>query len=200
MNVTISIDDFNVSNIEIASRLQDLGMTATFYLEMQHQMTRDQARVLDSMGFDIGSHTMTHPQDMKLLRVKELRYELEESKKIIEDIIGRSCLKFAYPRGRYNDDVVRIVDEAGYKSARTTQVLKLHTTDPLRMPTTVHVYSGRKEYFERSWDTVARAYLQFAREQSGEFHIWGHAKEMIANNDFNKFFAFLKETKTPQPE
>ena len=55
-------------------------------------------------GIEFGSHTRTHPD---LTRVPRARAESElvESKRLIEDAVGREVKTFAYPYGRFDDEV-----------------------------------------------------------------------------------------------
>ena len=65
----------------------------------------------------IGSHTMTHCR-LSNLTDEELRYELGESKRQIEDHVGKPCEYVSYPFGwttDVNESVCRIAKEVGYK-------------------------------------------------------------------------------------
>ena len=195
--LVVSLDDFNPSNRRIAEGLAALRVPATFFIETISREAREQVKDLHEMGFEIGSHTMTHPPDIKLLNAEELRGELVTSKSIIEDITGKECAAFAYPRGRFNDDVVEAVAAAGYREARTTHVRQTSFTDPLRMPTTVHVFDGRKEYGGRTWRAMADFYLADVLARGGIFHIWGHARELERDGQVQPFLDFLSRATTP---
>ena len=68
---------------------------------------------------DIGSHTESH---MRLAHAgpKFQWPELTNSKKIIEDEVGKLCPNFAYPSGSFDDTVAQQTREAGYATAVTT--------------------------------------------------------------------------------
>lgn len=70
---------------------------------------------LKKLGYEFGSHTLTHP-DLTKLTNRELIKEVKESKRILEDRLGRIDF-FSYPLGRYNRRVKEIVKDAGYKLA-----------------------------------------------------------------------------------
>jgi peptidoglycan/xylan/chitin deacetylase (PgdA/CDA1 family) len=61
-------------------------------------LTWAQAREMASAGVEIGSHTVSHPI-LTTLDAGTLRDELVESKRRVEDALGRECLSFAYPNG-----------------------------------------------------------------------------------------------------
>lgn len=191
--IVVSLDDYHPSNRRIAEGLAALRVPATFFIEVMTREARAQVKELHDMGFAVGSHTMTHPADIKLLNAEELRGELVTSKSIIEDLTGEECSAFAYPRGRFNDDVVEAVQAAGYREARTTHVRQTAVIDPLRMPTTVHVFDGRKEYGGRSWRAMADFYLSDVMTRGGIFHIWGHMRELERDKQVEPFLEFLKK-------
>ena len=73
---------------------------------------------------EVGCHTVTHPQ-LSALKPDSQRDEIHQSKARLEEILNRSVASFAYPYGRecdYNDETVRLVQEAGFDCACTTSV------------------------------------------------------------------------------
>lgn len=68
---------------------------------------------------NIGSHSMSHTL-MTDLDSDRLRYELTESKKILEEKYGLKITAFAYPQGVFNDDVAKSVKESNYSVAFST--------------------------------------------------------------------------------
>ena len=65
----------------------------------------------------IGAHTMTHPMLRKVNNAKE---EIEQSKFLLESIIGRKVEFMAYPYGKHSSISVRIrqyAKKAGFKAA-----------------------------------------------------------------------------------
>ncbi|RMA93075.1 polysaccharide deacetylase [Hydrogenothermus marinus] len=79
-------------------------------------MDWEDLRFLVSKGYKIGSHTLTHP-DLTKLSDEELKKEIFDSKKILEDKLGVEIDTFCYPYGYYNDKVTEMVKKAGYKYA-----------------------------------------------------------------------------------
>jgi peptidoglycan/xylan/chitin deacetylase (PgdA/CDA1 family) len=63
---------------------------------------------------DFGSHGVTH-SDLALLPEAEARQELENSKKSLEDIVGREIMAFSFPYGSYGARELRLANEAGYE-------------------------------------------------------------------------------------
>jgi len=68
---------------------------------------------------EIGSHGCSH-HIMTTLGADALKTELTESKNILEEKTGRPITLFAYPNGDYNNDIKKMVSEAGYRAAICT--------------------------------------------------------------------------------
>lgn len=79
-------------------------------------MSRDQVRMLHDAGWDIGSHSMRH-LDLRTLTEDECRRDLEESREILSDLLGRHVTTLAYPFGFHADHVRRAAARAGYTCA-----------------------------------------------------------------------------------
>lgn len=104
--------------------LQKYGYTATFFIIINHigdgsYMTWDMIKELRDAGMTIGSHSVYH-DDMAKMGGRQLKYELQESKKILEDELGIPINFFCYPGGAFSSAAVEKVKEAGYVSAVTT--------------------------------------------------------------------------------
>lgn len=72
---------------------------------------------------EFGSHSLTHSILTKL-NDEQLKSELIDSKKIIEEKLDVNVNTFCYPNGRsrdYNDDIIRMLKESGYLSSVTLQ-------------------------------------------------------------------------------
>lgn len=64
-------------------------------------------------GMEFGSHTMTH-RNLTRLGEQQMRYELTESKKIIEDKLG-ACRCVSYPFNRVDPAVRAVAERCGYR-------------------------------------------------------------------------------------
>ncbi|MGH7204387.1 MAG: polysaccharide deacetylase family protein [Candidatus Levyibacteriota bacterium] len=85
---------------------QELGNKKTFLnkKEIQH---------LHNAGWEIGCHSATHA-NLATLSQEELDKEIVQAKHKMEKQLGFSIPYFAYPRGKYNENVVRLVKVANY--------------------------------------------------------------------------------------
>jgi peptidoglycan/xylan/chitin deacetylase (PgdA/CDA1 family) len=82
----------------------------------------DEVRIMHRGGITFGSHTASHPILSKLSPA-QLKREVSESKKTIEEKLGAPVKSFAYPVGRKQDLNVlakTVLRETGYLCALTT--------------------------------------------------------------------------------
>jgi peptidoglycan/xylan/chitin deacetylase (PgdA/CDA1 family) len=96
-----------------------------------HHLSKYQLRTISNLNFEIGSHTLSHP-DLTLLRQRDLYKELSDSKKLIEDIIGKPVESIAFPYGNWNPSIWNIAREIGYKYG--TVYRKHHMLVPNLLP------------------------------------------------------------------
>lgn len=130
--VLITFDDGYRSTLETAVPiLRRHDFTATFFLvagslggtnvwdsdEIQEPLlTPDDARALDRLGFEIGSHTLTHAR-LTALSENALAWELSESKRVLENVVRKSVTALAYPWGEQSAVVQEATRDAGYDAA-----------------------------------------------------------------------------------
>jgi len=86
-------------------------------------MDWDQLRWLSWRGWEIGSHTCSHPH---LTRENDatLAFELERSRHSVEAHLDRPCRSLAYPYGDVDERVVEATRAAGYESACTLSAVE----------------------------------------------------------------------------
>ena len=75
-----------------------------------------EAKCLLSAGFDIGSHSVSHPVLTELSGAQALD-EIRRSKQDIEANLGVATRYFAYPYGRFDQRIRDLVSGAGYAAA-----------------------------------------------------------------------------------
>lgn len=108
-------------------------------------------RELAGAGWEVGSHTVTHPR-LTRLDDEALAVELAESREAVEAAVGEPCPSLAYPYGDVDARVVAAAGRAGYRTAGTLPS-RWHRPGPLHHPR-VGVYHP---------DTLARFRVKAAR-------------------------------------
>ena len=91
-------------------------------------------RTLIAAGWEVDSHTLTHP-DLRTLDDAALRRELVESRALLRRDFGVPVAFLCYPAGRYDARVQAAARAAGYQAATTVEPgIASPSTDPFALP------------------------------------------------------------------
>ncbi len=82
-------------------------------------LTWDHVLEMQACGVCFGAHTMTHPNLLEI-DLEKARWEIMESKRIIEGRLGSGVIHFAYPYGLFSDSITELVRQAGFGLACST--------------------------------------------------------------------------------
>jgi peptidoglycan/xylan/chitin deacetylase (PgdA/CDA1 family) len=88
--------------------------------EAYDMMSWNDLAALDPALVTIGSHTLTHPI-LTTLTAEEIDFELRQSRRILEQKLGREIHFFCYPNGSYDERVYQAVKN-NYCAAVTTEI------------------------------------------------------------------------------
>ena len=100
----------------IIALLQEFDVQATFFLVgFWVDEYPDKVKAIDSAGYEIGTHSNTHP-DMALLSSSEVEEELTLSMQKIKNTTGKDVKLFRPPYGSYNDQLIDVSDSLGLKT------------------------------------------------------------------------------------
>lgn len=89
---------------------------------------------MQNAGVSFESHTVSHPI-LTNCTASEINYELHESRKYLESVLGKPVYHFAYPNGDLKRSVRLAVKNAGYLTARTIEPGFINAnSDPLALP------------------------------------------------------------------
>lgn len=131
--VLITIDDGFQSAYDVAwPILREFGFPATLFVYTDYvgisekAITWDGLRELKANGFTIGSHSVAHSDLTKQQEDetgeafrKRLEKEIFMSKQILDRKLNQDTLIFSFPYGRYNPELVKMSEKAGYRLAVT---------------------------------------------------------------------------------
>jgi len=91
-------------------------------LRFKH-LSWSQIHDLKKAGFEIGSHTIHHP-DLTRISREMVKKEIFQSKEELEQKTGDEVKFISFPFGRYDDDVLNLCLQAGYKGGCTYWIHK----------------------------------------------------------------------------
>ncbi len=95
-----------------------------FFGKTFFHLTEDDLRLLASKGFEIASHGCSH-RDLKSMEINKIRHELKQSKKYLETITGQQVITISYPFGRFDQRILQIARESGYRFGVASLYFKL---------------------------------------------------------------------------
>jgi peptidoglycan/xylan/chitin deacetylase (PgdA/CDA1 family) len=172
-SICITFDDgCETDLIAAAPALREFGFHATFYLTAgmlgtPGYMNIQQVKELDSLGFEIGCHSMTH-QYLSDLAEPELKREIVDAKLLIEQIVGHPIEHFSCPGGRFDRRTLDTARRAGFRTvANSLFHANTADTDPynlgrvamlrdLALPEFAAICSGRGLLKKRILHTARR--------------------------------------------
>jgi peptidoglycan-N-acetylglucosamine deacetylase len=225
MIVVFSWDDGHPLDARVAELLATHGFKGTFFVPGSNReglpvMSNGALRALGA-DHEVGSHTLGHVY-LRGEPESVVREQITAGKAKLESVLGRSVLGFCYPGGQFDSTAVRIVQEAGFRYARSVE--NLVTTAPrdrFRVATTLQLYphptatltrnllryahrlrklplllqlAGARTLAQRL--TIAAAY---ARRHEGVLHIWGHSWELERHDLWGTLSEFLRRTRELSP-
>ena len=79
-------------------------------------MNWHEVRQIQTAGYDIGSHSVTHPTLATIKEDSAIETELKQSAKRIKEETGIDPEIFSYPIGSYDERVKKLTKNAGYKA------------------------------------------------------------------------------------
>ena len=132
--VSFVLDDGNDTDFLLGKKIfAEQGAVAcsavtTDLIDSHYHLTSDQIRGLEDAGWEIMSHTVSHP-NLKSLTPEELDHELSHSKTVLEGL-GLTINNIVYPYNK-NDEQVRAATARYYRSGRGgTNAFNAGSIDP----------------------------------------------------------------------
>jgi peptidoglycan-N-acetylglucosamine deacetylase len=216
---TTSWDDGYPLDQRIADLLDKYALSGTFYVSFSspHATMSDEGIRRLGDRFEIGAHTLHHP-DLTGVPSETAETEIFESKRRLEDLLGRPCEAFCFPKGRFHLRHVDMVRRAGFRCARTAELFSTRfprtTRGLLLIPTTIQAsLIPRIGYMKncarrlalgnmvnlllharsRNWTDIAHSMLRTTARRGGVFHLWGHSWEIEEQQQWPQLESVFRE-------
>lgn len=154
--VAITLDDGYRDNFTYAFPvLKKYGLRATFFIIVNEvgrmqgdRLNWEQLRKMQDSGLiTIGSHAVGPDPLTKIKSEEELRRQIFDAKKILEEKLGRPVETFAYPEGRFNAHIRQLVIDAGYKVAVATSPGRDYPNDDTYALKRIRISENAKNLF-----------------------------------------------------
>lgn len=158
---SIPVTLFLLSETTKANR-NELNNTSKF-------LSTKQVKYLISEGWKIGCHSATHSDFHDLSQV-EIEEEIINSKRKLEKMLGVKIDYFAYPKGKFTDDVLKAVKKAGYKAAFSCKTGYIEKgANKWLLPRTVINKTHPLDYFPAVFSKSTYS----LRDLTDSFNLWG---------------------------
>lgn len=220
--IATSWDDGHVSDLRLAELLERHGFSGTFFVPSRNAEGRavmGPAEIVElAQRFEIGGHTRNH-LCLTRMPARLAQQEIVANKHWLEDLLGREVPGFAYVQGCHNRAVRRLVEEAGFRYARTVKNLT-DTPGPNRfaISTTVQFFPHAPSIYIRNYlrggPTAQRLRVlralrgertlvsrlskaaELCLRSGGYFHLWGHSWELDEYDLWGELDRFLGKLRT----
>jgi len=160
--IVLTFDDGYKDNLPVILHLLEMGIKPfvfipTAYIGQKnswdyssrlfpaHHLDAKEIRQLFNAGAIIGSHSHTH-KSMTAISEKQLRQELSVSRKLLEDITGRTVDLISFPFGQVNAKVIAVCRDCGYEKGFTLGRSFEHEGENTFLIPRVAIY-GNDNYF-----------------------------------------------------
>lgn len=124
------------------------GLTATNYIPTQlvgdnpgAYMTWAEIAELDQQGFEMAAHSQFHV-DVSKVSEQRAKIEIFGARADLEQHLGHQVVDWAYPYGAFSYAAIKLVHDAGFLSATTTQGGVYHDAGEMPLLTRVRVGGG----------------------------------------------------------
>ncbi|MBQ3235440.1 MAG: polysaccharide deacetylase family protein [Clostridia bacterium] len=195
--VTFSYDDGSKNDLRLVDTFDKYGVKATFNLVSAWIDASDnflnKADVLEiSKTHEIANHTKHHLWNERI-PIDQMVSEVVECKNDLEDIIGKSVRGYAYPNGKYNDELLALLKGLGVSYARTAAQLRTFAH-----PENFLLWSGTCHHDNAVGD--AKNFIKLTSYgKLPVFYVWGHSHDFERKGNWNALtetLEILKEDNT----
>ncbi|AEE17642.1 polysaccharide deacetylase family protein [Treponema brennaborense] len=203
LKLSFSWDDGAPDDLKLVRLCEKYSIPSMLFIPNENQegravLSADTIKAVRSELTAIGAHTQHHTY-LTEIPLSDVRTEVVNNKKYLEDILGDSVNDFSFPGGKYNQGIFEAIKDE-FKTYRTADTMcsclnkevirptfhfyprgkkslllnSLRHKDAL-FPAVLEKISNCDDYFE-----LLRLLIDVCAESKKEFfiHIWGHSWEL----------------------
>jgi peptidoglycan/xylan/chitin deacetylase (PgdA/CDA1 family) len=191
-----SWDDVTRLDLKLCELLETYKLKGTFFVVnnwIGKEISRGELQHISEIH-ELGAHTLNHV-DLTQVAMEVAEKEISESKRLLENLVGKPVTSFAYPKGHYTKAHVVMVRNAKYLCARTTKPFYVKTTgNPYELNVTIWTHPHRLRDIRgmfrlsklfpnlvvnplriKKWSELGKQIFDVLLESGGVFHFFGHA-------------------------
>jgi peptidoglycan/xylan/chitin deacetylase (PgdA/CDA1 family) len=102
--------------IWIEKLLKICGATIPGNLGKELILSWEQIKEMSSDAVSFGAHSVSHPI-LTNISIEQAKWEIRQSKKDVEEKLGKPVMSFSYPNGNFNSGISQFVRGSGFTSA-----------------------------------------------------------------------------------
>lgn len=136
--ISITLDDGYKDNFTYAFEiLKKYNLPATMFVIVNEvgrsdRLSWEEIKIMQNSGLiAFGSHAVGPEPLINIKSKEELKKQIFDSKRILEEKLGAKIQLFSYPEGRFNEEIRQLVIDAGYTVSVATNPGKNYPDDDL---------------------------------------------------------------------
>lgn len=199
---TMSYDDGTIHDVKLVGIMNKYGLKGTFNLnsneflpedeihkttDINRRLTKSEAMSLyDKTMHEIAIHAFTHP-DLSEMSKSRAAFEILEDKRNLENIFGYTIRGMAYPFGRTNKEIKKILESIGIVYARGVKYNGLFDLPEEWL----EFASTTRNTDPKLFECLDRFLLPdgiYAKPKL--FYMWGHSWEFSRDNNWDMLERF----------
>ena len=190
--LTFSYDDANIADRRLVGIFNKYNLKGTFHIPSAWLKTKPVKRIQEKeiknlyAGHEISGHGANH-LNMASLKPDRMAQELDSDIAEWQRITGKKIRGYAFPYGRYNTELLKLLKERGILYARPVFRRK-----DFNLPGNFLLWASQAHH-NSGIDKWADKYLSFKPAKLSVLLIWGHSYEFSQKNNWEVIEKFCEK-------